>query len=40
LTDVPKITPDGYSGATKTAKAVEKNLYFLVENGSKKLPKK
>ncbi len=40
LTDVPKITPDGYTGATKTAKAVEKNLYFLVENGSKKLPKK
>jgi transcriptional regulator of nitric oxide reductase len=40
LADIPKITPDGYTGATKTAKAVEKNLYFLVENGSKKLPKK
>jgi len=40
LADVPTIKPDGYTGATKTAKAVEKNLYFLVENGGKKLPKK
>ena len=39
LADIPKIKPDGYSGATKTAKAVEKNLLFLVENGSKSLPK-
>jgi transcriptional regulator of nitric oxide reductase len=40
LADIPKIKPDGYTGATKTAKAIEKNLYFLVENGGKKLPKK
>lgn len=39
LADIPKIKPDGYTGATKTAKAVEKNLQFLVENGGKKLPK-
>lgn len=40
LVDIRKIKPDGYTGATKTAKAVEKNLQFLVENGGKKLPKK
>ena len=39
LSKVPTIKPDGYTGATKTAKAVEKNLNFLVENGSKTLPK-
>jgi len=31
---------DGYTGATITAKAVEENVRFLLENGSKKLPKK
>ena len=31
---------DGYTGATLTAKAVEKNVHFLVENGLKNLPKK
>jgi len=40
LAEVPKIKADAYSGATKTAKAIEKNLNFLVENGGKKLPKK
>ena len=40
LTEAPKIKADAYTGATKTAKAIEKNLYFLVENGGKKLPKR
>lgn len=40
LTEVRKIKVDAYSGATATAKAVEKNLNFLVDNGSKKLPRK
>lgn len=31
---------DGYTGATMTARAVEKNVKFLLENGGKKLPKK
>lgn len=31
---------DGYTGATKTAKAVGKNVDFLLSNGSKKLPTK
>jgi len=38
LPEAVKIKADAYTGATKTAKAVEKNLYFLVENGSKKMP--
>jgi Na+-translocating ferredoxin:NAD+ oxidoreductase RnfG subunit len=29
---------DGYTGATMTARAVEKNVNFLLENGGKKLP--
>ncbi len=40
LSEVINIKADAYTGATKTAKAVEKNLYFLAENGSKKLPKR
>ncbi|NTW91815.1 MAG: hypothetical protein HGA35_07820 [Erysipelotrichaceae bacterium] len=40
LSEVTKIKADAYTGATKTAKAVEKNLYFLAENGIKKLPKR
>jgi transcriptional regulator of nitric oxide reductase len=40
LNEVPKIKIDAYTGATVTAKAVEKNLLFLVEKGSKKLPRK
>jgi len=40
LAEATKIKADAYTGATKTAKAIEKNFYFLVENGGKKLPKK
>ena len=40
LAETTKYKADAYTGATKTAKAVEKNLFFLVENGAKKLPKK
>ena len=39
LTEATKYKADAYTGATKTAIAVEKNLFFLVENGGKKLPK-
>lgn len=35
-----KVRIDGYSGATCTAKAVEKNVDFLLNNGTQKLPKK
>jgi|GEM_PF-551673 len=35
-----KVEIDGYTGATLTAKAVEKNVKFLTENGIKKLPRK
>lgn len=31
---------DGYTGATITARAVDKNVQFLVDNGLKNLPKK
>jgi len=31
---------DGYTGATLTAKAVDKNVQFLIENGLKNLPTK
>ncbi len=40
LTDARKIKADAFTGATMTAKAVEKNLYFLIDNAGKKLPKK
>jgi Na+-translocating ferredoxin:NAD+ oxidoreductase RnfG subunit len=40
LNEARKIKADAYTGATLTAKAVEKNLYFLIDNGGKKLPKK
>ncbi len=40
LSEVRKMKVDAYTGATVTAKAVEKNLHFLVENGIKKLPRK
>lgn len=31
---------NGYTGATLTARAVEKNVKFLLENGSKKMPRR
>jgi Na+-translocating ferredoxin:NAD+ oxidoreductase RnfG subunit len=40
LQDAKKVTVDGYTGATYTGKAVAKNVAFLVDNGSKSLPKK
>lgn len=38
--DAQKIQIDGYTGATITAKAVEKNVQFLLKNGIKQLPPK
>ena len=35
-----KVKIDGYTGATLTAKAVDKNVQFLVTKGAKNLPKK
>jgi len=40
LAEARKIKADAYTGATLTAKAIEKNLYFLIDNGGKRLPKK
>jgi hypothetical protein len=40
LKDAKTVTPDGYSGATRTALAVAKNVDFLLTNGLKLLPKK
>lgn len=40
ITEASKIQLDACSGATITAKAVMKNVNFLLENGGKKLPKK
>lgn len=40
LNDAAKVELDAYIGATVTAKAVGKNVEFLIANGSKKLPKK
>ena len=39
LNEAKKIEIDGYSGATLTAKAISKNVDYLLENGSKNLPK-
>lgn len=39
LSDAVGIQLDAYAGATITAKAVAKNVDFLITNGSKKLPK-
>lgn len=39
LSEAKKIELDAYSGATLTAKAVSKNVEYLLENGSKVLPK-
>jgi len=38
--DAKKVEVDGYTGATFTGKAVSKNVDFLLNNGSKKLPKR
>lgn len=40
LKKAKSIQIDGYTGATLTAKAVNENVKFLLENGSKKIPKK
>jgi electron transport complex protein RnfG len=40
LQDARKVKPDGYTGATLTAKAIAKNVEFLLENGVKSLPSK
>lgn len=40
LTEARKIKPDAHTGATITATAIEKNLQYLIDNGSKHLPKK
>ncbi len=40
LTEAADVQIDGYTGATCTAKAIGKNIDFLLANGSKKLPKK
>ena len=40
IKEASKIQLDACSGATITAKAVMKNVNFLLENGGKKLPKK
>lgn len=40
LQDARKVKPDGYTGATLTAKAINKNVDFLLENGAKNLPSK
>ena len=39
LDEAAKVQLDAYTGATVTAKAVGKNVEFLLANGSKKLPK-
>ncbi|MBP1637925.1 MAG: FMN-binding domain protein [Bacteroidetes bacterium] len=39
LKEAKKVQIDGYSGATCTATAVSKNVSYLLENGTKKLPK-
>lgn len=40
LKEAKSVKLDAYTGATVTAKAVQKNVNFLLENGTKKLPKK
>jgi Na+-translocating ferredoxin:NAD+ oxidoreductase RnfG subunit len=40
LAEAQNIKVDAYAGATITARAVEKNVNFLLQNGSKKLPRK
>jgi len=39
IAEAKNIKVDAYAGATITARAVEKNVNFLLENGGKKLPK-
>jgi Na+-translocating ferredoxin:NAD+ oxidoreductase RnfG subunit len=39
LKDAKAVKIDGYTGATCTATAVSKNVDFLLNTGSKKLPK-
>jgi Na+-translocating ferredoxin:NAD+ oxidoreductase RnfG subunit len=40
LKEAKSVQIDGFTGATYTAKAVSKNVDFLLNNGVKKLPKK
>ncbi len=40
LSEAKKVELDAYSGATSTAEAVSQNVNYLLENGSKVLPKK
>jgi Na+-translocating ferredoxin:NAD+ oxidoreductase RnfG subunit len=40
LKEAKAVQIDGFTGATYTAKAVSKNVDFLLKNGVKKLPKK
>ncbi len=40
LKKAKNIEIDGYTGATLTAKAVNENVKFLLDNGPKKMPKK
>ncbi len=40
IKEAQKVEIDGYTGATLTAKAVEKNVRFLLENGIRVMPKK
>lgn len=40
LTEAKKVELDGYTGATCTAISISKNVIFLLENGTKVLPKK
>jgi hypothetical protein len=40
LKEAKMVQVDGYTGATLTATAVSKNIDFLLNNGTKKLPKK
>lgn len=40
IKDARSIQADGYTGATMTARAVSKNVDFLLDNGLKNLPKK
>jgi len=40
IKDAKNVAIDGYTGATMTARAVEKNVKFLLENGSKIKPTK
>lgn len=40
IKDARTVQADGYTGATITARAVSKNIDFLLDNGLKNLPKK